>query len=172
MTDRRTDERGFLSGPHTAERPRATSTAVYGAHFDAPPDRVFAFCTTRSGLERSMPGGVRVLHWPADGFAEGETMVLRWRVAGVVPVRWVGVIDSFEDGEHFTDLQLRGLFRYFRHTHTVAPDGAGTAYTDRVEFASRFGVLLDRTVLRFVMNRMFLRRLALMRDLVEEAERP
>lgn len=161
------DERGLLSGPHTTERPRTTSTAVYTARFDAPPDRVFSFCTSRSGLEESMPGGVRVLHWPEAGFAEGEVMVMRWRLAGVLPVRWVGVIDSFREREHFTDLQLRGLFRYFRHTHSVVPKGAGTAYTDRVEFASRFGPLVDRTVLRFMMNRMFLRRLARMRELVE-----
>jgi ligand-binding SRPBCC domain-containing protein len=167
MAGREIDERGFLSGPHTRERPRATSTAIYTARFAAPPDRVFSFCTSRSGLEDSMPGGVRVLRWPERGFAEGETMVLHWRLAGVLPVRWVGVIDSFEDGAHFTDLQLRGLFRYFRHTHSVAPDGTGTAYTDRVEFAGRFGPVVDRTVLRFVMNRMFLKRLARMRDLVE-----
>lgn len=167
MAGRETDERGLLSGPHTTERPRSTSTAVYTAYFDAPTDRVFAFCTSRSGLEGSMPGGVRVLRWPEEGFAEGEPMVLRWRLAGVLPVRWVGVIDSFEEGRHFTDLQLRGLFRYFRHTHSVAPDGAGTAYTDRVEFASRFGPFLDRTVLRLVMDRMFLRRLARMQGLVE-----
>ncbi|WP_017570324.1 SRPBCC family protein [Nocardiopsis halotolerans] len=167
MAGHEIDERGFLSGPHTTERPRATSTAVYTAYFDAPPGRVFAFCTSREGLEGSMPDGVRVLSWPEQGFAEGETMVLRWRLAGVLPVRWVGVIDSFEDGEHFTDLQLRGMFRYFRHTHSVAPDGTGTAYTDRVEFASLLGPLVDRTVLRFVMDRMFLQRLALMRELVE-----
>ncbi|PDP87602.1 polyketide cyclase/dehydrase [Glycomyces fuscus] len=161
------DERGLLSGPHTTERPRATSTAVYTAYFDAPPDRVFAFCTSRSGLEDSMPGGVRVLRWPESGFAEGETMVMRWRLARVLPVRWVGVIDSFEDGDHFTDLQLRGLFRYFRHTHMTAPEGPGTAYTDRVEFASLFGPIADRTVLRFAMDRMFLKRLARMRELVE-----
>ncbi|WP_159942620.1 MULTISPECIES: SRPBCC family protein [unclassified Nocardiopsis] len=161
------DERGLLSGPHTTERPRSTSTAVYTARFAAPPDRVFAFCTTSAGLEDSMPGAVRVLRWPEHGFAEGETLVMRWRLAGILPVRWVGVIDSFEDGDHFTDLQLRGLFRYFRHTHSVAPDGTGTAYTDRVEFAGPFGPVVDRTVLRFVMNRMFLRRLARMRDLLE-----
>ncbi|WP_150237058.1 SRPBCC family protein [Nocardiopsis quinghaiensis] len=167
MAERETDERGFLSGPHTTERPRSTSTAVYTARFDAPPGRVFSFCTSRSGFEDSMPGGVRVLHWPGRGFAEGEVMVLRWRLAGVLPVRWVGVIDSFEDGVRFTDLQLRGLFRYFRHTHSVEPEGTGTFYTDRVEFASRFGLVMDRTVLRFVMNRMFLTRLARMRELLE-----
>ncbi|MFD6950882.1 polyketide cyclase/dehydrase [Nocardiopsis sp. TSRI0078] len=168
MAGHGTDERGFLSGPHTTERPRSTSTAVYTARFAAPPDRVFSFCTSRSGFEDSMPEGVRVLRWPERGFAEGETMVLRWRLAGVLPVRWVGVIDSFEDGVGFTDLQLRGLFRYFRHTHAVEPAGTATAYTDRVEFASRFGPVVDRTVLRFVMNRMFLTRLARMRELLED----
>lgn len=167
MTAGEIEERGLLSGPHTTERPRNTSTAVYTAYFEAPPDRVFSFCVSRSGLERSMPAGVRVLRWPEQGFAEGEVMVLRWRLAGVLPVRWVGVIDSFRDGEHFTDLQLRGLFRYFRHTHVVTPQGTGTAYTDRVEFAGRFGVMVDRTLLRFVMNRMFLKRLTRMRELVE-----
>ncbi|NYH52821.1 ligand-binding SRPBCC domain-containing protein [Nocardiopsis arvandica] len=167
MAGRETEERGFLSGPRTTERPRSTSTAVYTALFDAPSDRVFSFCTSRSGFEESMPSGVEVLRWPGRGFAQGEVMVLRWRLAGVLPVRWVGVIESFEDGVRFTDLQLRGLFRYFRHTHSVEPKGAATAYTDRVEFASRLGPAVDRTVLRPVMDRMFLARLARMRELLE-----
>ncbi len=78
--------------------------------FDAPPERVFALTLSEEGFVDAMPPGVEVLGWP-ERFGEGEVLDLRWGVAGVHPVRWVAVIDAYEEGRSFSDLQVRGPFR-------------------------------------------------------------
>ncbi|GHC73926.1 hypothetical protein GCM10007079_08380 [Nocardiopsis terrae] len=106
--------------------------------FDAPADRVFALILSRAGFLDAMPPGVEVLRWP-ERFGEGEVLDLRWGAAGFHPVRWTAVIDGYEAGRSFSDLQVRGPFRYWRHTHTVEPHGTGTRHTDLVEISTGLG---------------------------------
>ncbi|WP_051422954.1 SRPBCC family protein [Arthrobacter sp. MA-N2] len=58
--------------------------------------------------------------------------------------------------DSFTDEQVRGPFRFFRHLHEFIPDDGGTLMIDRVEFAARFGVvgrLAEKAVLgRYLRN--------------------
>lgn len=119
-------------------RPRRTTKLRVIEDFDAPVGRVFALIISEAGFLDAMPAGVRVLNWPTP-FREGEVMNLRWGVAGFFPVRWGAVIDSYEADRSFSDLQVSGPFRYWRHTHRVEPYGAGTRHTDVVEFATGLG---------------------------------
>ncbi|MFP5018264.1 SRPBCC family protein, partial [Paenarthrobacter ureafaciens] len=52
----------------------------------------------------------------------------------------------------FTDQQVRGPFKYLRHTHEFRPDGSGTLMVDTVEFAAPFGAL-GRLVEKLVLAR-------------------
>lgn len=135
-------ERGLLSGPTPSVRPRRTTKLRITEHFAAPPRDVFALCVSQAGFESAMPPGVRVLAWP-DPFRAGAVMAFHWQVAGLVPVRWIAVIDAHEPEHFFTDLQTRGPLRYFRHTHRCEPEGDGTRYTDELEFSTGFGPLGD-----------------------------
>ena len=119
-------------------RPRRTTTLRVVEDFAAPPERVFALITSREGFLNAMPPGVEVLAWP-EPFGPGEALDLRWGAAGVYPVRWTAEIDAFEHGRAFSDLQVRGPFRFWRHTHAVEPHGGGTRHTDTVEFSTGFG---------------------------------
>jgi len=50
-------------------------------------------------------------------------------------------ITRFRFPESFTDEQVRGPIRFFRHMHEFIPDDGGTLMIDRVEFAAPFGVV-------------------------------
>ncbi len=126
-------------------RPRRTTKLRVVEDFRAPVERVFALIVDESGFLDAMPPGVEVLEWP-EPFEAGGVMNLRWGAAGCFPVRWNAVIDAFEAGRSFSDLQVRGPFRYWRHTHRVEPYGSGTRHTDVVEFSTGLGPLVDLSV--------------------------
>lgn len=161
-------ERGLLSGRRTTCRPRRTTVLTCTAEFAAPREEVFAFCVSERGFRAAMPGAVRVAAWPPGGFREGAAMAFHVHAAGVRLLRWVGVIEEYRRPEHFVDLQTRGAFRYFRHTHRcAAAPGGGTRYSDHVEFATRLGPLLDRILVRPVIDRAFRARLDRMKGLLD-----
>ena len=126
-------------------RPRRTTTLRVIEDFDAPVERVFALIISEAGFLDAMPPGVEVLDWPAP-FGEGEAMNLRWGAAGFFPVRWGAVIDSYEEGRSFSDLQVSGPLRFWRHTHRVDPRGPGARHTDVVEFSTGLGPAGDLVV--------------------------
>ncbi|WP_049579110.1 SRPBCC family protein [Nocardiopsis sp. SBT366] len=126
-------------------RPRRTTRLRVTEDFAAPPERVFELILSEEGFVDAMPPGVEVLSWP-ERFGEGEVLDLRWGAGGIHPVRWVAVIDAYEEGRSFSDLQVRGPLRYWRHTHTVEPYGEGTRHTDLVEFSTGLGPAGDLAV--------------------------
>jgi ligand-binding SRPBCC domain-containing protein len=70
----------------------------------------------------------------------------------------------------FTDEQIRGPFRYFRHEHLFRPHGAGTLMMDRVSFAAPLGFLgriAERLVLIRYMRRLIEQRNSFLRGGVE-----
>lgn len=122
--------------------PRRTTTLRVTEDFHAPVERVFALIIGEAGFLDAMPPGVEVLEWP-EPFEAGRALNLRWGAAGLYPVRWNAVIDAFEAGRSFSDLQVRGPLRYWRHTHRVQPYGSDTRHTDVVEFSTGLGPLGD-----------------------------
>lgn len=95
----------------------------------------------RASGERAV-GGVT-----AGRIAEGESVTWRARHFGVV---WTMTsrITALREGQSFTDEQVRGPFRVFRHEHVFEPAGAGSRMIDRIEVASPvFGRLAERLVL-------------------------
>ncbi|WAH98564.1 SRPBCC family protein [Arthrobacter sp. MMS18-M83] len=99
--------------------------------------------------ERAVAGVVSGL------LSEGDEVTWQaWHFA--VPLRMSSRITQFHFPESFTDEQVRGPFRFFRHVHEFIPDDAGTLMIDRVEFAAPFGVvgrLAEKAVLgRYLRN--------------------
>lgn len=117
---------------------RRTTKLRITEDFAAPPEEVFSLCVSRAGFENAMPPGVRVLAWP-EHFVDGAVLDFRWAVAGLELVRWTAVVEDFDDGRAFTDHQVQGPFRFWRHTHVCEPHGDGTRYTDMVEFSTGYG---------------------------------
>ncbi len=62
----------------------------------------------------------------------GTILEYRLRVHGV-PIRWRTRIEQWDPPHGFVDVQEKGPYRLWRHTHRFVPSGAGTTVTDDVE---------------------------------------
>jgi ligand-binding SRPBCC domain-containing protein len=75
-----------------------------------------------------------------------------------VPLRWQSRIEIWEPPRRFVDLQVRGPYRLWHHTHDFAPKGRGTTIADRVLYAlplGSLGELAHRAVVRRDLKRIF-----------------
>jgi ligand-binding SRPBCC domain-containing protein len=75
----------------------------------------------------------RIEHAPGE-LVEGSQLRYRLRLFGV-PIRWLTEIRSWQPPHSFVDLQLRGPYRLWEHTHTLTPVDGGTEIHDRVRYA-------------------------------------
>ena len=93
--------------------------------------------------------------------SEGDEVTWRaWHFA--LPLRMSSRITEFHFPDSFTDEQVRGPFRFFRHVHRFIPDDGGTLMVDEVEFAAPFGVV-GRLAEKMVLAR-YLRNLIVQRN--------
>lgn len=93
---------------------------------------------------------------------EGQEVTWHARHFGV-PLTMTSRITALEFPVSFTDEQVRGPFKSFRHVHEFQSTAAGSIMTDHVEFTAPFG-LVGRVVERFVL-RQYLERLIAARGL-------
>ncbi|MEI2277418.1 SRPBCC family protein [Paenarthrobacter ilicis] len=83
--------------------------------------------------------------------SEGDTVTWQaWHLG--VRFRMTSRIVRMEAPSSFSDEQVKGPFKYLRHTHEFRPDGTGTLMVDTIEFAAPFG-LLGRAVEKLVLGR-------------------
>ncbi|TDT85839.1 hypothetical protein DFO47_101258 [Arthrobacter sp. AG258] len=90
----------------------------------------------------------------------GQEVTWRARHFGV-PLTMTSRITHLDYPRSFTDEQLRGPFKAFRHVHDFAPTATGSVMTDRVEFTAPLGVLgtaVERLVLARYLKRLIIRR--------------
>ncbi|AKT41036.1 SRPBCC family protein [Chondromyces crocatus] len=138
----------------------------------ATPERVFAFHEAPDALERLTPPweSARVLEKSA-GIDVGAKVALVMRL-GPVSIRWDAEHTAYEKGRMFQDVQRKGPFRKWEHTHTMLPDGEGGCWlVDRIDYEVPLGKLgtwvADRMV-RKRLERMFTYRHDLTRRACEE----
>ncbi|MBI3681063.1 MAG: SRPBCC family protein [Acidobacteria bacterium] len=71
---------------------------------------------------------------------------LRWRG---LPLGWKSLITEYEPPFYFTDEQISGPCRFWRHHHSLHPTPEGALITDEVQYALPLG-WLGRLVHKFV----------------------
>jgi ligand-binding SRPBCC domain-containing protein len=121
---------------------------------EAPPAVVFPFFADARNLEAITPPLLRFRLLTPEPIAMGVGTFLQYalRVHGV-PVRWDTLIQAWEPPHRFVDVQVRGPYRLWHHTHELVPleDGAATLMRDTVRYAvgfGAFGEIARRTVVR------------------------
>jgi ligand-binding SRPBCC domain-containing protein len=110
---------------------------------DVPPEAVFAFFADAAHLEAITPPLLRfeLLTPPPLAMGVGTFIQYRLRLHGV-PVRWDTLIQAWEPPHRFVDVQVRGPYRLWHHTHDVqALDGERALMRDTVRYAIGFGML-------------------------------
>jgi ligand-binding SRPBCC domain-containing protein len=123
------------------------------------PERAFAFFSDARNLETITPPWLR-FHVLTPGTIEmrpGALIDYRLRLHGI-PLTWRTRIAVWEPPRRFVDVQLRGPYALWEHTHTFEPAGAGgVVIRDRVRYALPFGRLGDlaRRFVRRDLDRIF-----------------
>lgn len=107
------------------------------------PKEVFAFFADAGNLEAITPPwlGFSVVTPRPIAMAPGTLIEYRLRLHRI-PIAWLTRIEAWEPGGRFVDVQLRGPYRLWHHTHEFASDGADhTVMRDTVRYALPLGPL-------------------------------
>ena len=60
---------------------------------------------------------------------------------GLIPMRWTTAISNYDPPHSFTDVQLKGPYSLWHHTHTFKSVEGGTMIADHVRYGLPFGIL-------------------------------
>ena len=109
---------------------------------EAPLEEVFGFFSDPSNLARITPPGLAFrIHGEAPrALAVGSRIEYRIRW-GFLRLGWVTRITRWNPPAEFADLQERGPYAVWIHTHRFRADGGGVIMEDHVEYALPFGPL-------------------------------
>lgn len=107
-----------------------------------PRSEVFAFFASAENLERLTPTSLRFKIKTALPIEMKAGALIDYEISlfGVGFV-WRTLIESFEPECRFVDVQLKGPYRSWRHTHEFVEVPGGTVVRDRVEYEMPLGPL-------------------------------
>ena len=114
-------------------------------------DDAFAFFVDARNLERITPPWLRfrIVEAPAE-LAAGARLRYRLTLFGI-PIRWRTEIVEWAPPRGFVDVQRRGPFLLWEHTHRLTPVEGGTEIYDHVRyrlFLGPLGGLVRRLLVR------------------------
>ena len=103
---------------------------------------VFAFFADAANLERMTPPqlGFTILTPQPIEMKNGAQIDYRIKLYGI-PMKWKTVIEEYDPDDRFIDVQLKGPYAMWRHTHTFVDVEGGTQLGDRVVYELPFGPL-------------------------------
>lgn len=84
----------------------------------------------------------------------GTRIDYRLRVHGI-PLRWRSEITVWEPPFLFTDEQLQGPYRLWKHDHIFCEKDGGTLCIDSIQYAVAGGALIDRLFVRRDLEKIF-----------------
>ena len=107
-----------------------------------PPEAVFPFFADARNLEAITPPllGFRLLTPEPVEMGVGTFLQYALRLRGL-PVRWDTLIQAWDPPHRFVDVQVRGPYRLWHHTHELEPldGGEATLMRDTVRYAIGYG---------------------------------
>jgi len=121
-----------------------------------PRAEVFPFFAEARNLEAITPPWLRFeVLTPAPILMRAGTLIdYRIRVHGI-PIRWRTLIEAWEPPCRFTDVQLRGPYTLWRHTHWFEERDGGTLCVDDVQYRPKGGALTHALFVRRDVERIF-----------------
>lgn len=107
-----------------------------------PLDEVFSFFSDAGNLETLTPAWMRfhILTSQPIKIVAGTIIDYRLSWHGI-PLGWKTEIARWEPPDCFVDLQLKGPYRLWHHTHRFRASAGGTQILDSVKYMLPFGVL-------------------------------
>jgi ligand-binding SRPBCC domain-containing protein len=107
-----------------------------------PLNDVFAFFSRAENLETITPDFLhfKILSIGPQPVQTGTLINYSLRVRGL-PLHWTSKITEWEPPNRFVDLQVRGPYKLWRHTHRFIAEGNNTRIIDDVVYALPLGPL-------------------------------
>jgi ligand-binding SRPBCC domain-containing protein len=116
-----------------------------------PPERCFELFAEARNLEAMTPPWLRFRVVSPGAVEMGPGALIEYRlVLHLVPIRWLTRIEVWEPPRRFVDVQLRGPFAEWEHTHEFQPLNGSTLVRDRIRYRQRLGPLGALAELLFV----------------------
>lgn len=105
-----------------------------------PLENVFPFFARPENLERITPPmlGMRVLTPSPIEMRVGALIDYAIKMRGL-PMRWTTYIRAYDPPHRFVDVQLRGPYSFWHHTHTFREENGETVLGDEVRYMLPFG---------------------------------
>ena len=119
-----------------------------------PRAEVFEFFADAANLEAMTPNGLgfKILTPQPIEMRAGARIDYKITLHHI-PMTWHTLIEQYEPEDRFVDVQLKGPYAVWRHTHTFADaPGGGTELGDRVTYELPFGPLGE------IAHRLFVKR--------------
>ncbi len=134
-----------------------------------PPGEVFQFFARPENLQVLTPPWLnfRILTALPIQMEKGAHIAYRLKLRGI-PLTWVSEIQRWNPPFEFVDVQVKGPYKLWRHTHRFTASGNGTSIADSVEYTLPLGLLgrlLDRLQVARDLDKIFDYRARQMREL-------
>jgi ligand-binding SRPBCC domain-containing protein len=103
-------------------------------------DQAWEFISNPRNLARITPPSLdfRIVSEAPEHVYEGLIIEYRVRPLWGIPVKWVSVINNIQEPYMFTDQQLKGPYRYWKHTHTLKEAPGGVLMEDNIVYRPPF----------------------------------
>ena len=108
-----------------------------------PRRKVFEFHTDIENLKhlskfRGMTVKLKKVNLP---IGKGSEVLLSVVHFGILRRKWFLSVEEFDAPNMFVDIQLKGPFKYWKHTHIFEEVEEGTKMTDRIDYETPFGFI-------------------------------
>jgi ligand-binding SRPBCC domain-containing protein len=138
-----------------------------------PPADVFEFFSRPENLARITPESLnfRIITPQPIIMRQGTLIDYTIRVLGF-PVHWTTIIEDYQPPHRFVDVQLRGPYKYWHHTHEFSAVPGGTMISDRVRYLlpfEPFSRLAHNVIVRRQLAHIFEHRAKMIKKIFTEA---
>jgi ligand-binding SRPBCC domain-containing protein len=122
-----------------------------GQRLAVPPERAFGLFAEAGNLEAITPPWLRFRIVTPGAIEMRPGALIEYRLTlHRVAIRWLSRIEVWEPPRRFVDLQVRGPFALWEHTHSFEAAEGGTLMCDRIRYRLRWGPLGGIAHLAFV----------------------
>lgn len=106
------------------------------------PEVLFSFFSVPENLAKITPAqmGFKVLSASDHRICEGTVLRYKFHPFGL-SLHWTALISEWKPFDFFTDEQVKGPFKTYRHTHRLIPVQGGTLVRDELRYTLPLGSL-------------------------------
>jgi uncharacterized protein (TIGR01777 family) len=124
------------------------------SRFPVSAEELFAWHSAPGALERLTPPWESVIISKQEPLREGSTTIFYLKI-GFIKIKWIAKHTNYIENRQFTDIQVRGPFSSWRHTHTFIPESANSSFLeDNIQYRLKLHPISRIIAGRFVTRKL------------------